>query len=347
MRMKSNWVIGMLGILAFVVMIILCNSGARLLMNIRAEESSDMVETTEDEELIVVGVSQIGSESLWRTANSVSIQNALTKENGYFLIFNNARQKQENQIKAIRGFISQRVDYIVFSPVTEEGWETVLTEAKEAGIPVILVDRKIPAKSSDLYTAWVGTDKRQEGENAGRWLEEYLRAQGREEEEINIVVLQGTAGATATIGRTEGFDVVAAEHSNWNILARADAEFTTAKGEEVMAQLLETYPDIDVVVSQNDDMTFGALEAMEDAGILTGTKGDMVLISFDAVSEALKLVERGIINVDVECNPEQGECIAEVIELLERGEEVEKEYMVEEKIFTPENVSQYLDSRTY
>lgn len=345
--MKSKQVAWIIGIIAIFLMITLCYSGAKLLMNTTAGVDNESVTTTEDENLIVVGVSQIGSESLWRTANTASIQNALTKENGYFLIFNNARQKQENQIKAIRGFISQRVDYIVFSPVTEEGWETVLTEAKDAGIPVILVDRKIADVNSELYTTCVGTDKWQEGENAGKWLEEYLSKQGREEEQINIVVLQGTPGATATIGRTEGFDSVVAEHSNWNVLERVNAEYTTAKGEEVMAQLIEKYPDIDVVVSQNDDMTFGALEAMNNAGITTGVDGDVILISFDAVGEALKLVEQGIINVDVECNPLQGEYIADVIQMLENGETVEKEYMVDEEIFTKENVSRYIDSRTY
>lgn len=345
--MNSKRVAWMIGIIALFLMVTLCYSGAKLLMNTTTGVDTESVTATEDENLIVVGVSQIGSESLWRTANTASIQNALTKENGYFLIFNNARQKQENQIKAIRGFISQRVDYIVFSPVTEEGWETVLTEAKEAGIPVILVDRKIADVNRDLYTTCVGTDKWQEGENAGKWLEEYLSKQGREEEQINIVVLQGTPGATATIGRTEGFDAVAAEHPNWNILEQVNAEYTTAKGEEVMAKLIEKYPDIDVVVSQNDDMTFGALEAMDNAGITTGVEGDVVLISFDAVGEALKLVEQGIINVDVECNPLQGEYIADVIQKLENGEPVEKEYMVDEEIFTQENVSRYMDSRTY
>lgn len=345
--MNSKRVAGIIGVIALFLMITLCYSGAKLLMNTTTGTNTESQTATEDENLIVVGVSQIGSESLWRTANTASIQNALTKENGYFLIFNNARQKQENQIKAIRGFISQRVDYIVFSPVTEEGWETVLIEAKDAGIPVILVDREIAEVNSDLYTTCVGTDKWQEGENAGKWLEEYLIEQGREEEQINIVVLQGTPGATATIGRTEGFDAVAAEHSNWNILEQVNAEYTTAKGEEVMAQLIEKYPDIDVVVSQNDDMTFGALEAMDNAGISTGVDGDVILISFDAVGEALKLVEQGIINVDVECNPLQGEYIADVIQMLENGETVEKAYMVDEEIFTQENVSRYIDNRTY
>ena len=301
----------------------------------------------EEENLIVVGFSQLGSESVWRTANSESIQGALTRENGFFLEFNNARQKQENQIKAIRGFISQRVDYILFSPATENGWETVLQEAKEAGIPVILVDRKASLEDASLYTAWVGSDMVSEGEKAGIWLEDYLKAEGREEEEINIVVLQGTVGSSAQLERTKGFQNIAREHPNWHILKQEPADFTTAKGKEVMEAFLMTYSDIDVVISPNDDMTFGALQAMEDEGITTGVDGEVILISFDAVREALELVAQGVINVDIECNPEQGEYILEILRKLENGETVDKENIVEEKVFTKENVDEYLDTRTY
>lgn len=301
----------------------------------------------EEENLIVVGFSQLGSESLWRTANSESIQGALTRENGFFLEFHNARQKQENQIKAIRGFISQRVDYIIFSPATENGWETVLQEAKDAGIPVILVDRTASLEDDSLYTAWVGSDMTNEGEKAGIWLEEYLKEEGREEEEINIVVLQGTLGSSAQLGRTKGFQNIAREHPNWHILKQESADFTTAKGKEVMEAFLMTYSDIDVVISQNDDMTFGVLQAMEEEGITTGVNGDVLLISFDAVHEALELVSQGVINVDIECNPEQGEYILEILRKLENGETVDKKNIVEEKVFTQENVDEYLDTRTY
>lgn len=304
-------------------------------------------EIYEEEELIIVGFSQLGSESVWRTANSLSIQKALTRENGFFLEFNNARQKQENQIKAIRSYISQRVDYIIFSPVTEEGWETVLQEAKSAGIPVILVDRMVSGIDDSLYTTWIGSDMKKEGEQTGVWLEDYLEQSGRAEEEINILVLQGTIGSTAQIGRSAGFESIAAAHPKWNILAQESADFTTAKGKEVMKKFLEKYQKIDVVISQNDDMTFGILQAMEEAGVTTGIDGDVTLISFDAVREALELVSQGIINVDVECNPEQGEYVAEIIRKLENGETVEKKYIVEERVFTQENVDKYLDTRTY
>ncbi len=300
----------------------------------------------EFDNLISVGFSQIGSESLWRDANSKSIQDALTKENGYFLLFNNARQKQENQIKSIRSFISQRVDYILFSPVTQDGWETVLMEAKDAGIPVILVDRQVSEEYEDLYTAWVGTSSDEEGEKAGRWLEEYLVEQNRNEEEIQIAVLTGTLGSSAQTGRSRGFEKVAQEHENWKIVADECGEFTTARGKEVMEEILREHPDIDVLVSQNDDMTLGAIEAMENAGIPMGTDG-VAIISFDAAKEALELVEQGVILVDVECNALQGPYIDALIQKLQAGEEVPKENLVEEEVFTIDNVSEAIESRLY
>lgn len=302
---------------------------------------------TEAEDLIVVGVSQLGSESGWRTAHTLSIQNALTKDAGYFLIFSNARQMQENQIKAIRSFISQRVDYIVFAPVIESGWDTVLQEAKDAGIPVIIIDRMVDVKDQSLYTTWIGTDAWKEGEKAGRWLERYLREKNKQSDNINIAVLQGTIGSTAEIGRTEGFEEIAGHHSNWYILEQTTGDFTAAKGKEVMREMLRRYPNIDVLVSQNDDMTMGAIEAMREAGVSFGEYGKVTIISFDATRDALEMVKDGFINVDVECNPVQGEYISEIIQKLESGEPVEKSYIVEENVFTKDNVKEFLDDRTY
>lgn len=300
-----------------------------------------------DDDLIVIGYSQLGSESIWRTANTASMQRALTQENGFFLILENGRQRQENQIKSIRSFISQRVDYIVFSPVVSTGWDTVLQEAKDAGIPVIVVDRMVDVKDDSLYTAWVGTDSRVEGEKAGYWLEQDLKKRGRQYDDINIVILTGTEGSSAQMGRSAGFAQIASRYGNWHILDEGCGDFTPAKGKEVMKEFLRDYPDIDVVVSQNDDMTFGALEAIHEAGLTTGIRGDIMIISFDAVREALELVEQGEINADIECNPEQGEAVAEVIRKLERGESVEKKNPIEEKVFTISNVGLYMDSRTY
>lgn len=338
-------IFGHVGIfIALLCIVPLLFMGPELFRGIEVEQvpsDSDM------EELIVVGVSQLGSESGWRTAHTLSIQNALTKDAGYFLIFNNARQMQENQIKAIRSFISQRVDYIVFAPVIEDGWDTVLQEAKDAGIPVIIIDRMVNVKDESLYATRIGTDAHEEGRKAGRWLEEYLRKKNRQSEDIDIVVLQGTIGSTAEIGRTEGFEEIARQHDNWHIMESATGDFTATRGKEVMREMLHRYPNMDVLVSQNDDMTMGAIEAMQEAGVSFGEYGKVKVISFDAIHDALEMVDKGWINVDIECNPVQGAYIDEIIRKLEDGELVEKNYIVEENIFTKDNVADFLDSRTY
>lgn len=348
-RVKNNIINGHMNkitlVLLPVIVLLMIMLGWGLGLFTEIEEEPYVSETSDQ---IVVGVSQLGSESGWRTANTESVQRVFTKQNGYFMILSNARQKQENQIKAIRNFISQRVDYIVLAPVVKSGWETVLQEAKEAEIPVILMDRSVEVADQSLYTALVGTDSVEEGKKAGRWLEEDLAKKQMSDQDINIVVLKGTDGASAQIGRTAGFSIIAGKHTNWHILEQEYADFTLYKGKEVMADLLKRYQDIDVVVSQNDDMTFGAIEAIRESGRTVGVNGEITLISFDAVHEALEMVAEGIINVDIECNPNQGEYISEVIRLLENGQKVEKRYYVEEDVFTMENVTQeVLNDRTY
>ena len=290
-------------------------------------------ETEIDENLIVVGVSQVGAESDWRIAQTNSIKESLTAENGFYMIFDNAQQKQENQIKAIRNFILQEVDYIVLDPIVMSGWDNVLQNAKEAEIPVILVDRDVEVDDDSLYVTSVVTDMVAEGRNAGYWLEDYLEKQGREDEDIQIVMLLGTEGASAQIGRTKGFTEIAGQHENWKILEQLDGDFTQAKGRESMETLLKKYDDIDVVISENDNMTFGAIDAIQDAGRSCGPGGDMILISFDAVRAALEAMQAGEINADFECNPLQGPKLAETIKRLENGEEVEKVQYIEETYF--------------
>ncbi|HKM22508.1 MAG TPA: ABC transporter substrate-binding protein [Lachnospiraceae bacterium] len=340
--------------------IVLASCSLRPLKNLQDSESENTEDV--DSDLIIVGFSQLGSESDWRTANTKSIQSALIKENGFSLIFSNGRQRQENQIKDVRSFIFQEVDYIVIAPVTETGWDTVLTEAREAGIPVIIVDRMIDIEDENLYAACVGTDKYAEGVKAGQWLEQYLEKQeekdntfqkneslleekasqeqnGQNMDNINIVVLEGTLNSTAQIGRSKGFEDIAGRHENWNIIAQDIGDFTKAKGKEVMVKYLQEFDDIDILVSQNDDMTFGAIEAIQEAGLTCGVNGEITVISFDAVSEAFDMMEDGLINVDIECNPLQGPLIAEIIERLEKGEETPKVSYVEEKVFEAENAS--------
>lgn len=297
--------------------------------------------------LIKVGFSQVGAESDWRTANTKSMQSTFTKQNGYELIFSDAQQDQANQITAIRNFIQQEVDYIVLAPVTETGWETVLQEAKDAGIPVVIVDRMVNVSDDSLYTAWVGSNFKQEGVDSAIWLAKYLKDKGRDGEDVNIVTLQGTIGSSAQIGRTEGFGEEAAKNSKWKILAQQTGEFTQAKGQEVMESFLKSYPDIDVVVCENDNMAFGAIDAIQAAGKTCGVNGDIIIISFDAVSAAFDKMEEGLINVDVECNPLHGPRVAEIIQKLHSGQTVDKVQYVEEGVFPAETAKEDRVGRAY
>lgn len=283
---------------------------------------------------ITIGFSQVGAESDWRTANSTSMKETFSEENGYTLIFDDAQQKQENQLTAIRNFIQQEVDYIVLAPVTETGWDTVLQEAKDAGIPVIIVDRMVDVSDDSLYTAWVGSNFELEGKKACAWLDAYLQAAGRGDDKINIVDIQGTIGASAQIGRTAGLEDAVKGHDNWTLLASESGEFTQAKGQEVMESMLKQYgDDIDVVYCENDNEAFGAIDAIEAAGYKVGPDGDILVMSFDSTNAGLTDVENGKIICNTECNPLHGPRVQEIIDKLEAGETPDKQQYVDEEIF--------------
>lgn len=299
------------------------------------DSSSDSGEDSGSSDVITVGFSQVGAESDWRTANTESMQETFTEENGYELIFDDAQQKQENQITAIRNFIQQEVDYILLAPVTESGWDTVLQEAYDADIPVIIVDRMVDVSNDDLYTTWIGTDSLLEGRKAAEWLNAYATAKGWDASELNIAHIQGTMGSTAQIGRTQGLEE-GIEKYGWNLVAQQCGEFTQAKGQEVMESMLKQYDNINVVYCENDNEAFGAIDAIEAAGKTVGTdiaNGEILVISFDTTNAGLTDTLAGKIVCDVECNPLHGPRAEELIKALEAGEEVEKLNYVDEEIF--------------
>lgn len=306
---------------------------------------SDTSKAPAGKKLITVGYAQIGAESDWRTANTESFKSTFTEANGYKLIFDDAQQKQENQIKAIRNFIQQDVDYIVLAPVVETGWETVLGEAKKAGIPVILSDRMIDVSDPSLYVCWVGGNFLKEGQDSIIWLNDYLKKNGRDKEQINVVLLQGTIGSSAQVGRTKGITEGLAKNPNYKLLACQTGEFTQAKGQEVMESFLKQFNNIDVVLAENDNMAFGAIDAIKAVGKKPGK--DIVLISFDAVKEAFNRMIAGEINCSVECNPLHGPRVDEIIKTLEKGGSVDKIMYVVEEVFDTENAAALLPTRQY
>ena len=279
---------------------------------------------------IVVGFSQVGAESDWRTANTASMKETFSKANGYDLKFDDAQQKQENQIKAVRNFIAQEVDYIVIAPVTETGWDTVLKEAKDAGIPVIIVDRMVDVKDKSLYTAWVGSNFELEGKKAAAWLKAY--AEAKKIKELKIAHIQGTIGASAQIGRTKGLED-AAKKNGWDIKTQQTGEFTQAKGQEVMESMLKKNKDINVVYCENDNEAWGAIDAIESSCKKVSPDGDILVMSFDSTKKGLEDTETGKIICNTECNPLHGPRVEEIIKKLEAGEEVDKIQYVDEQIF--------------
>ena len=294
------------------------------------EGKSSTKKASSGSDKIVVGFSQVGAESDWRTANTASMRETFTAANGYTLNFDDAQQKQGNQIKAVRNFIAQEVDYIVIAPVTETGWDTVLKEAKDADIPVIIVDRMVDVKDDSLYTAWVGSNFELEGKKAAAWLKEY--AAEKKIKKLKIAHIQGTIGASAQIGRTKGLEDVA-KKNGWDIVAQQTGEFTQAKGQEVMESMLKKNKDINVVYCENDNEAWGAIDAIEQAGKKVGPDGDILVMSFDSTKKGLEDTESGKIICNTECNPLHGPRVEEIIKKLEAGEKVDKIQYVDEQIF--------------
>ena len=289
---------------------------------------------------LTVGFSQVGSESGWRTSFSESVK-AEAEKRDITLKFSDAQQKQENQIKAVRSFIAQGVDAIIIAPVVETGWQPILMEAKRARIPVVIVDRNVAVNSDSLYLTRIAPDFELEGEKAANWLME------KTEGKCNILELQGTVGSSAAIGRMKGFNKVLAQHPDAKIVRSQTAEFTRAKGKEVMESLLKAEgggKNICALWSHNDEMALGAIQAIKEAGLQPGK--DIFVVSVDAVDDALKAIVDGTINVSVELSPHLGGPAFDVIEQYRNGKkDFEKWIRMGGKVFTAENAADELAQR--
>ena len=290
---------------------------------------------------ITLGFSQVGAESGWRSANTKSIQDS-AKKAGYTLKFSDAQQKQENQIKAIRSFIQQKVDVIAFSPVVESGWDTVLKEAKDAGIPVVLTDRAVDSKDTSLYVTFLGSDFVEEGRKAGQWLSDQYKDAS---EDVNIVELQGTTGSAPANDRMSGFADVIKANPHLKVIASQTGDFTRAKGKEVMQAFLKANKNIDVLYAHNDDMALGAIQAIEAAGLKPGV--DIKIISVDAVKDGMQAASEGKINYIVECNPLLGPQLMDVVQSVVDGKPVEARIVTDETTFTSEQAKEALPTREY
>jgi simple sugar transport system substrate-binding protein len=281
---------------------------------------------------IVVGFSQIGSESDWRIGNTESV-NAALADAGWEVIFNDANQQQHLQIQAIRDFITQGVDYIVLAPIVETGWEAIIQEIDDAGIPWVQMDRGIDMPGvEDSRISWVTNNFEDEGRRAGEWLLAYLEETGRMDDDINIVELQGTVGSSAAIDRQRGFAEMIADHPNLEITQSQTGDFTTELGMVVMEAFLGAADrPIDILFAHNDGMALGAIQAIRDAGLVPGE--DIIIIGVDAVALAFEAIVAGDMNVTVECSPLLGPTVVEVIQAHMAGQPVESEIFSAVRVF--------------
>ena len=304
------------------------------------DAGSDGGDGSDGSDLITVGFAQTGSESGWRSANTESMKTAFSEDNGFKLTFNAADNDPAAQIAAVRDFINQGVDAIVIAPIVTDGWDDVLQEAADAGIPVVLEDRTVSA-SDDLYASWVGLDFLKEGVTAGEWAAENFGA-----EPTKLVVLEGTTGSAPANDRAEGFDEAIAGTSIDKIDSQT-GEFTRDGGKKVMEGFLQKYgvDGIDLVYAHNDDMALGAIEAIEAAGATPGE--DIKIISIDAVKDGMLALIDGKINFIVECNPLLGELAAGIVKDVLSDTPVDKTYFVTDESFTPEQAAEVIDSRLY
>lgn len=276
---------------------------------------------------ILLGYSQLGSESQWRIGCSADIQAAAERAD-VRLMFDNAEQKQEKQISAIRSFIAYQVDVIALSPIVEDGWDHVLAEARAAGIPVLLVDRTIVTADESLYAGYIGGDFTEEGRRAARFLMEKTK----DRDSVRIVEITGTVDSAPMRKRSLGFAEVLRDDPKYQVLSSVSGDFLRSKGKERMRELLQQYSDIDVLYSHNDDMTMGAVEVMEENGIEPGK--DIIIITVDGSQQAIDLLKAGKVNCVVECSPRMGDGVMRLAKKLAAGESIPRDTYNDETVFS-------------
>jgi galactofuranose transport system substrate-binding protein len=295
----------------------------------------------------VVGFSQIGSESEWRTADTISVQNAFLEDPSFTLIYSDAQQKQENQIKALRSFIARKVNAILFTALVETGYGPVLAEAKRAGIPVVMIDRDVAKEDRQYRLTIMGSDFIKEGEKAGTWLADYLKKEGIDDgsKDINIVELQGTTGSAPAIERKTGFANIMAKHANWKLTRSQTGNFTSSEGKQVMEAFLKADKDIQVLYAHNDQMALGAIQAIKEAGLQPGK--DIIIVGVDAVKGAFEAMVAGEMNCSVECSPLLGPQAIQALRDLRAGKKLPARIYTIEGIFDQTNAAEALPTRQY
>jgi galactofuranose transport system substrate-binding protein len=295
----------------------------------------------------VVGFSQIGSESEWRTADTHSVQDAFAQDDSFVLMYADAQQKQENQIKALRSFIARKVDCILFTAIVETGYGPVLAEAQKAKIPVVMIDRDVAKEDQKYRLTIMGSDFIKEGEKVGLWLAKYLKDQSIDDGStaIDFAEIQGTTGSAPAIERAKGFRNIAKDHANWQINHSQDGDFTSSQGKAVMEAFLKADPKIQVLFAHNDQEALGAIQAIKEAGLQPGK--DITIISIDGVKGAFQAIVNGESNCTVECNPLLGPQAVQAVRDLRDGRKLPARIWTIESIFDASNAETALPTRQY
>lgn len=307
--------------------------------NVLAFQNSN--NTSEQElETIRVGYAQIMEESNWRIASIESIRNA-AKEFDIDLTVEYNNQSKEEQMAQVREFIAQDMDVIVISPVVAEGWQELLEEAKAAQIPVLLVDRMVSVDEG-LYDSFIGADYEEEGRRCARWLMEETMNQ----EQIKIMELRGTEGASPTLNRKAGFETAILEEERYEIVYSECADFNREAGKKVVQNYLTSNEwDIDAIFAHNDEMALGAIEVLKEYGIKPGV--DVKIMSVDGTADALTALKKGEMNCVAECTPLLGPQIMKAITDLMQGKELPLRIIADESVFTEDTPEELFRNRKY
>jgi len=286
-----------------------------------------------------IGFAQTGAESDWRTANSESMKSEAARR-GIDLKFSDGQGKQENQIRAVRSFITQGVDAIVIAPIVETGWDPVLREAKRAKIPVILTDRSIQTSDESLFACFIGSDFYEEGRMAADWLAKKVDGKG------TIVELQGTPGSAPANERRKAFAEGIAKYPGLKIIDSQSGNFELSGGKQVMEAFIKKHGrNFNIVYAHNDSMALGAAQAMDEAGLKPGK--DILIVSIDAMRAAVQAVAAGRINCTVECNPLFGPKVYDTVVKILAGETVPKKSYNKDELIDETNAAKLLPTRQY